>query len=112
VILDITFGIAIIRFINKQRWIVSKTRHIQKRMSERGINDQTLNLISKYGVKQGDKVILNKKCCEKLEVVLKGYLEQVRKAIPRGGFVLVEDKGVMITTYELNSFKRGVAAND
>lgn len=43
---------------------MSKTRHIQKRMSQRGITSAILDLVERFGVcDNGDKVILTKKNC-------------------------------------------------
>lgn len=40
---------------------MAHTRHIQKRMRQRGITTGLVNLVSQFGVEHGDKLILNKK---------------------------------------------------
>lgn len=85
---------------------MAKTRHIQQRMSQRGIKSGFLDIVKAFGIKTGDKRILNKKACTD---VLK-HLDALRKDIIRmqeqGGLVLVEDGGVDITCYRLNSYKK------
>ena len=43
---------------------MAKTRHIARRMSQRGIKSEVLDMVSKFGVRDGDKLILNRKACQ------------------------------------------------
>lgn len=82
------------------------TKHMQARMSQRGIPGDLINLVRQYGRDDCDRLILNKKD-------LRGLLEEVRslertviKALDKGGVVLVEADGALITTYNASSYKR------
>lgn len=85
---------------------MAKTKHILQRMNQRGIKSSFLEIVKMFGIKSGDKQILNKKDCSAL---LK-HLDAMRKDIihmqEKGGLVLVEDGGAEITCYRLNSYKR------
>lgn len=85
---------------------MARTRHINRRMSQRGILSEVVDLVSRFGVRKGDQLILNRKGC--LEV--RSTLERLKKAVAeieeKGGYVLVDCDGVQITTYRLDSYVR------
>jgi hypothetical protein len=83
---------------------MAKTRHIQQRMSQRGIKQSTLDLVGRFGVWAGDKQILNRKACKAALKELNRVRKQLIKAQERGGYVLVEAGGQEITAYALNSY--------
>jgi len=85
---------------------VAKTKHIQKRMSQRGIKNEILSLVAKYGVKHGDKRVLNRKACDAILVEINSMKKHIAKAKERGGYVLVEDHDQWITSYALDSFSK------
>ena len=86
---------------------MAKTRHIQQRMSQRGISGEMLDLVAQFGSWQGDKCILNRKGCRNAL----GALDSLRKRLVRmeekGGLVLVHEGGVDITAYRVDSYTRG-----
>ncbi|RUM73084.1 MAG: hypothetical protein DSZ11_06575 [Sulfurovum sp.] len=102
------------------------THHVKRKMSQRGITKNMMNVVSLYGKYQRDKIFMNRqriklllkkvdfyrrmqrgKNCNKM--VLKN-LNTLRKYIlkieDKGGITLVMVDGVSITTYNTNSFKR------
>jgi hypothetical protein len=85
---------------------MAKTRHIQQRMSQRGIKSETLDIVQQFGMWQGDKCILNRKACNDVLSELDKVRKDVIKMKEKGGLVLVHDEGADITTYALESFKR------
>ena len=85
---------------------VSKTRHIQQRMNQRGIRSEVLGVVEQFGSWQGDKCILNRKACNDVLSELDRVRSTVIKAQHKGGMVLVESNNVQITAYSLDSFKR------
>ncbi len=91
---------------------MGKTRHIQKRLSQRSIKERVLELVKAFGVRRGDKILLNRKACDAVGEEMTRLLHELRKARSRGGLVLVEVDGALITAYALDSFQRGAAAND
>ena len=84
---------------------MGKTRHICKRMSQRGISEGILSLVEKFGVISGDKIILNAKGCKAVSESLAKAKRQIDEIGETGGFVLVEANGQKITTYRLNSYR-------
>ena len=85
---------------------MAKTRHIQGRMSQRGIHDSMLELVRQFGVDQGDKCILNKKGCNAVLRELDRMRKDLIKMQEKGGVVLVGDGATEITTYRLDSYTR------
>ena len=86
--------------------LMSRTRHIGQRMSQRGITVQILELIEAFGIATGDKIILNQKGCTKVIAHLNNTIRQLSNICETGGYVLVEDNGKQITAYRLNSYKQ------
>ena len=85
---------------------MGKTRHIHKRMTQRAIHQTYLELVKSFGIPEGDKIILNQKGIDAALREIKIITANLQKMRPRGGIVLVEDKGSEITTYSLNSYSR------
>lgn len=86
---------------------MSKTRHIKKRMSQRGIRERLIKVVTDFGAPTGtDKVILNKKSTEEvlrqLDLLRKNLLDIHKK----GGLVVVDSGGKLITSYRLSSYQR------
>lgn len=94
--------------INKlENRTVSKTRHIQARMSHRGINQKMLKMARHYGVKHGDKYILNRKGLDTLIIELRELHKTAIKLRDKGGIVIIENElQEQITTYNLDSYKK------
>ena len=85
---------------------MSKTRHIQKRMSQRSISEQMIDIVRLFGWNEGDKTYLNRKGIDVVLIELQKMSQTLQKMRPRGGIVLVESGDVEITTYALDSFKQ------
>lgn len=85
---------------------MSKTRHLQSRMSQRGINQEMIDLAIQFGVMQQDKIVLNEKQLKALITELDQFRSKAVKALDKGGVVVVASPadGTLITTYALNSF--------
>jgi len=101
--------------------MVILTHHVKEKMSQRGINKELLEIVLIYGVVKKDKVILNRKQCEKLLRKLDKYNKKVKrlgnrlhieklnksrsivlKIIDKGGVSLVVMSDTLITTYNTN----------
>ena len=81
---------------------MSKTRHIQKRMSQRGISNDLLNLALAFGSPTSSgKHILNKKGCQNLINSLRHIEKIAIKAMDKGGLVVIKQGDTLITTYNL-----------
>jgi len=85
---------------------MAKTRHIQQRMSQRGIKDEMLELVGQFGSWNGDKCILNKKACSAALQELDSMRKQLIHLKEKGGLVLVHENGSDITAYRLDSYTR------
>lgn len=89
---------------------MSKTRHIHKRMNQRGIKQQLINLTLNFGravpCKGGIKYFLTRKNAQQSLGCLDNLRPVFLEAIDKGGLVLVTSEGgVEITTYPLNSYR-------
>jgi len=91
---------------------VAKTKHIQKRMSQRGINSRLVDLVSQYGMDQGDKVILTRKNTEALLSAVNGLKTDLLAIHSKGGLTVVEQNDYQITVYALDSYSRKKAGGD
>ncbi len=81
---------------------MSKTIHIHKRMSQRGITNDLLNLALAFGSPvSDDKFILNKKGCQNLIDSLRHIEKVTMKAMDKGGLVVIKEGDSLITTYNL-----------
>lgn len=85
---------------------MAKTRHINQRMNQRAISQQMLEIVKMFGVDEGDKTILNKKCIEEALIELSNLSKRMQKMKTRGGLVLVESGDFELTVYDLDSFNR------
>ena len=85
---------------------MSKTRHIQARMSQRSIKQGVVDLALTFGEPAGDKHVLNRKALKALQAELARLKKLSEDAMKHGGVVVVEDGGELITTYGLDSYRR------
>lgn len=85
--------------------MVRNTQHILQRMSQRGISKKIVNLVSKFGIADGDKLILNKKGCQKSRETLKGLLKTLSMIESADGYVVLEKQGDKLIAYRLDSSK-------
>lgn len=85
---------------------MGKTRHIQARMTQRGIRQELIDIALRYGDPVQDKVVLGKKGLQQLLDELQEVRKDLLKAMDKGGIVVVTKGGQLITTYNLNSYSR------
>lgn len=86
---------------------MAKTRHIGKRMSQRGIRQTLVNLTLQFGEGLDDRCVLNRRGLEDLLQELRELERTTKRALDKGGVVVVQADGALITTYDLDSFDRG-----
>lgn len=82
------------------------TKHMQARMSQRGIPGELIDLVRRYGRDDRDRLILNRKDLRGLLEEVRGLERTVIKALDKGGVVVVETDGALITTYNASSYDR------
>jgi hypothetical protein len=71
-------------------------------MSQRGITTRMVDVVSNFGLAQGDKRILN---CKNVDALVK-QLDTLRKDLlklrDKGGVVVIQSDELQITAYNLN----------
>jgi hypothetical protein len=94
------------RYIGWQEVAMIKTRHIQARMSQRGIRQELVELALQYGEADGDRCILGHRELTQLIEELQLLQAKAKRALDKGGVVVVENQGRLITAYNRDSFDR------
>ncbi len=84
---------------------MAKTRHMHKRMGQRGITARLVAIVSDHGEHIGDKVVLDIKGIDGLLKEMDQLKRDLLKVRDKGGVAVVEDNGSQITTYNLNSYR-------
>ena len=85
---------------------MSKTRHIGKRMSQRGIRQVLVELTVQYGEDVDDRCVLGRKGLKLLLGELRELLRTIMQALDKGGVVVVQADGALITAYNVDSYSR------
>jgi hypothetical protein len=79
------------------------TRHAHQRMSQRGIKQSMIDLTLEHGeFDHKNRCVLSKKTALEVMEDLKLTLKTVMKVIDKGGLVVVEESGRVVTTYNCN----------
>jgi hypothetical protein len=81
-----------------------QTRHMQARMSQRGIPGELVRLVRQYGRYEQDRLVLNRNDLRGLLGEARDFQRLLLKALDKGGVVVVESDGVLVTTYNADSF--------
>lgn len=83
------------------------SKHAQARMTQRGITKRILEMVFEFGeCDSGDKIILNRKIGQKVLAEIDQFRKSIIKLMDKGGVVLVAEGDSLITTYNVESFKR------
>lgn len=85
---------------------MAHTRHIHKRMNQRGITASLVDLVCQFGMPDGDKLILNRKNTEALLKQMDSMKRDLLEVHKKGGLVVVEQNDAQITAYSLDSYSR------
>ena len=88
---------------------MSKTRHMQQRMSQRGITSEIIEMLLRFGVSDGDKIILTRKNCQLLSKLFSYLKRTTDKMAEKGGYTVVANGDSLITTYRLGSYMPSLA---
>lgn len=78
------------------------TRHIQQRMSQRGLTQGMVNLVMEYGTQEQDRYFLGRKEALALLAAKREEERILMKILDKGGVVVVAADGTLITTYNYN----------
>jgi hypothetical protein len=74
-------------------------------MSQRGIPGELVELVQQHGRDQQGRLVLNRRDLRSLLNAVRNLQRVVIKALDKGGVVVVEAEGALITTYNVDSFK-------
>lgn len=80
---------------------MNATLHFVKRMSQRGVSREMVELVRDYGVSEGDKLVLGRREAGKAIDRLARQVRTLKKIQDKGGLVVVEAGDSLITTYNL-----------
>jgi len=78
-------------------------------MSQRGIGKDLVELTLRYGEDDQDRRVLGQKVLQRMLEEIRTLERQVIKALDKGGAVVVEADGALITTYRADTSGRGRA---
>ena len=79
------------------------TKHAHQRMSQRGIKTSMIDLTLEHGeFDNQNRCVLTKNNAIEVMADLKIALKTVMKVIDKGGLVVVEESGRVVTTYNCN----------
>ena len=85
---------------------MAMTRHVHKRMGQRGITKRLMNIVRTHGVQRGDKTILGRQNIDDLIQDLDILRKNLLKVRDKGGLVVVEANETVITAYRVESYDR------
>ena len=85
---------------------MSKTKHYSARISQRGIRESTVHLAQQHGVPDGDKLVLGRKQIRSVLDALDRERKELIRAMDKGGVIVVECGGALITAYDFDSYSR------
>lgn len=82
---------------------IMKSKHFQKRMSQRAISDSLVEIVRGFGTQSHDgKIRLDRKSIRRVLVELESMRKTFISAERKGGVVVVVgDEDLLVTTYQL-----------
>jgi hypothetical protein len=75
------------------------TKHIQQRMSQRGVSREMVDYVLNHGTPEDSKYVLGRKEALKQLEELKSQERLLKKILDKGGVVVVAENDALITTY-------------
>ena len=85
---------------------IAKTKHHAARVSQRGIREATVELAQQHGIPHGDKLVLGRKQIRTVLEALDRERKELIRALDKGGVIVVESGGALITAYDFDSCNR------
>lgn len=86
---------------------MTRTRHIGQRMSQRGIKRALVDLTLQFGEDAQDKCVLGRRGLQQLIDELRDLQRTAMQALDKGGVIVVQADGSLITAYDVDSYDRG-----
>lgn len=85
---------------------MTMTKHCAARMSQRGITQEMVDLVRCFGGGDGDRVQLDRRGLKDLLAQTR-YIERVaKKLLDKGGVTVVEAGDSLVTTYNVDGYRR------
>lgn len=84
---------------------IRATKHCQKRMSQRGITNEMIQLTVDHGAIDQDKYVLSKSGAQKLLEELRQQERALKKVIDKGGVTVLQEGDAAVTTYRVESVR-------
>jgi hypothetical protein len=91
---------------------MTHTKHMVTRMNQRAMTQDLVDLALEYGECQQDKYVLTRRALQELLDGIRSLERVVIRALDKGGVVVVEEAGQLITTYSPKSYDRRRARSD
>lgn len=86
-----------------------RTRHMQQRMSQRGITSEIVKMVGMFGICNSDRITLTGKNCEYLSNVPAKFERTLDKMAQKDGCTVVNRGRSLITDFRVDSFNRNLA---
>jgi hypothetical protein len=84
---------------------MAKTKHFERRMSQRGIRQELVDLVRNFGTPQGDRTRLGRRELDAAIAEIDSLRGRLLRARDKGGIVLVEVGGDLITAYRYEGIR-------
>lgn len=79
------------------------TKHFMARMTQRGVTEDLVSLALQFGEPLDDgRVVIGTRALDQVMVELQALKRAAQKARERGGLVVVEEGGTLVTVYQVN----------
>lgn len=82
---------------------MKKTKHIDKRMNQRGITQDMIDFTLNFGEITNDKWFTNKKILQESISQLEQQIKTAKRLLDKGGIVVVSEDESLITAYHFDS---------
>ena len=82
---------------------MKKTKHIDKRMNQRGITQDMIDFTLNFGEVTNDKWFTNKKILQDSIRQFEQQIKTAKRLLDKGGIVVVSEDESLITAYHFDS---------
>ena len=83
------------------------SKHLHRRMGQRGITRDMVSLVCDFGECRQDRYVLGRDRLDALIAQLASLSSVAKRVRDKGGVVVVEKDGAQLTTYNVDSYRRG-----
>jgi len=92
--------------MQEKRKATPVTKHMDKRMNQRGISGDMVIFTCDFGKCEGDRYTLNRKMLDGLISEFQHNLRTAKKLRDKGGITVVEESNRLLTAFRIDSFRR------